>query len=193
MPISGDVITYLADEGYDARDAADTSRAERSARRQAQDYLEVVRSLPGCHNAYIVSTGPEMSTRESRHQIGRTQLTEKEVLQPGPVDDAIALGAWPIESHPGPGMPLEWKYIGDPGFYGIPLGVLHSHDTPNLFAGGRTVDGDRGAGASLRVMGTALATGHAAGVAAALTADIGKAETEAVRAELNRQDARLPG
>jgi glycine/D-amino acid oxidase-like deaminating enzyme len=193
MPISGDVITYLADEAYDARDATDTSRAERSARRQAQAYLEVVRSLPGCHDAYIVSTGPELGTRESRHLIGRTQLTEKEVLQPGPVDEAIALGAWPIESHPGPGMPLEWKYIGGPGFYGIPLGVLHSHDTRNLFAGGRTVDGDRGAGASLRVMGTALATGQAAGVAAALTAGTGHAATGAVRAELNRQDARLPG
>jgi hypothetical protein len=41
----------------------------------------------------------------------------------------------------------------------------------------RTVDGDRGAGASLRVMGTAFATGHAAGVAAALTADNGDART----------------
>jgi len=41
-------------------------------------------------------------------------------------------------------------------------------------------------------MGTAFATGHAAGVAAALTADNGDARTAAVRAELNRQVARLP-
>jgi hypothetical protein len=119
-------------------------------------------------------------------------VTEQQVLQPGPVDHAVALGAWPIESHPGPGLPLEWRYIGDPGYYGIPLGVLHSRNTPNLFAGGRTVDGDRGAGASLRVMGTALATGQAAGVAAALTADTGQAALTAVRRELNNQDARLP-
>jgi hypothetical protein len=44
----------------------------------------------------------------------------------------------------------------------------------------------------MRVMGTALATGHAAGIAAALTARDGDATTAAVRAELNRQDARLP-
>jgi hypothetical protein len=73
MPISGDLITYLADEGYDARSAADTSRAERSARRQARAYLDVVRSLPGCGAAYIVATGPELGTRESRHLVGRTQ------------------------------------------------------------------------------------------------------------------------
>ncbi|MFI0469958.1 MULTISPECIES: FAD-dependent oxidoreductase [Saccharopolyspora] len=192
MPISGDLITYLADEGYDARSAADTTRAEIGARRQAQAYLQVVRSLPGCGGAYIVSTGPEMGTRESRHLVGRYRFTEKEVLQPGPVDDAVAIGAWPIEYHPGPGIPSEWKFIGDPGFYGIPLDVLHSRDTPNLFAAGRTVDGDRGAGASLRAMGTAFATGHAAGVAAAFTAAGGDAGTEAVRAELNRQGARLP-
>jgi hypothetical protein len=141
MPVSGDVITYLADEGYDARNAADTSRAERSARRQAQAYLQLIRSLPGCAGAYIVSTGPELGTRESRHLVGRAQLTEKDVLEPGPVDDAVAVCAWPIESHPGPGIPAEWKYIGEPGYYGIPLDVLRSRNTLNLFAGGRTVDG----------------------------------------------------
>jgi hypothetical protein len=193
MPVSGDLITYLADEGYDARDAADTSRAERSARRQAQAYLAVLRSLPGCGDAYIVSTGPELGTRESRHLVGREQLTEKDVLQPGPVDEAVAVGAWPIESHPGPGLPVEWNYIGDPGYYGVPLDVLRSRNTPNLLAGGRTVDGDRGAGASLRVMGTAFATGQAAGVAAAFIARDGDVKTTAVRSELDRQGARLPG
>lgn len=192
MPVSGDLITYLADEGYDARDAADTSRAERSARQQAQAYLAVVRSLPGCGNAYIVSTGPELGTRESRHLVGRAQLTEKDVLQPGPVDEAVAVGAWPIESHPGPGLPVEWNYIADPGYYGIPLDVLRSNNTPNLLAGGRTVDGDRGAGASLRVMGTAFATGQAAGVAAAFIARDGDADTTAVRSELDGQGAGLP-
>lgn len=193
MPVSGDVITYLADEGYDARSAADTSRAEAGARRQARAYLRVLRALPGCDRAYIVGTGPELGTRESRHLIGRAQLTEQEVLRPGPVTDAVAIGSWPIESHPGPGAPLEWKYVGEPGYYGISLDVLRSRNTPNLFAGGRTVDGDRGAGASLRVMGTAFATGQAAGVAAAFAARGGDVGTTAVRDELNRQDARLPG
>ncbi|MFJ2826614.1 FAD-dependent oxidoreductase [Streptomyces sp. NPDC087263] len=192
MPISGDLITYLADEGYDARDAADTSRAEAGARRQAQEHLRVFRTLPGCGDAYIVSTGPELGTRESRHVVGRYQLTEKEVLSPGPIGDAVAVGAWPIEYHPGPGVPSEWKFIGRPGYYGIPLDVLRSCDTANLFAAGRTVDGDRGAGGSLRVMGTALATGHAAGVAAALTARDGDTGTGPVRAELLSQGAWLP-
>ena len=193
MPVSGDLITYLADEGYDARDAADTSRAERSARRQAGAYLRVIRGIPGCEKAYIVSTGPEMGTRESRHLVGRAQLFEEDVLEPGPVGDAVAIGAWPIEYHPGPGVPSEWRFIGEPGYYGIPLDVLWSRNTPNLFCAGRTVDGDRGAGASLRAMGTAFATGHAAGVAAALAVWDGEVSAVTVREELQRQGARLPG
>lgn len=192
MPVSNDVITYLADESYDARSAVDTSRAERSARRQAQAYLRVLKSLPGCENAYIASTGPEIGTRESRHLTGRTQLTEKDVLQPAPAAGCAAVGAWPIESHLGPGLPVEWQYIDDPGYYGIPLDVLWSRNTANLFAAGRTVDGDRGAGASLRVMGTAFATGQAAGVAAAFTADKSDVTPDAVRRELDRQGAYLP-
>jgi hypothetical protein len=134
-----------------------------------------------------------LGTRESRHLIARyQQLTEDEVLRPGPPHDAVALDAWPMEYHPGPGLPSAWTFIGDPGYYGIPLDILRSRDTHNLLAAGRTVDGDRGTGASLGVMGTAFATGHAAGIAAALTADMGDAPTAAVRAELNRQDARLP-
>jgi hypothetical protein len=50
------------------------------------------------------------------------------------------------------------------------------------------------AGGSLRVMGTALATGHAAGVAAALHAAAGNpVPARQVQQELQRQDARLTG
>jgi hypothetical protein len=190
MPVSGDVITYVADEGYDATDAADVSRAERGARHQAWAYLEALRRIPGCGAAYIVSTGPELGTRESRHVETRRRLTEPEVADPAPpAPDTVAVGAWPMEYHRVAGRPSEWGFIGGAGYYGIPLDALRSVDRDNLLVAGRAMDGDRGAGASLRAMGTAFATGHAAGVAAALGSDAGPA---AVVAELERQDARLP-
>jgi hypothetical protein len=193
MPISGDVITYIVDEGYDARSAADTSRAETSARAQAQTYLHVLRTIPGGENAYIVSTGPELGTRESRHVVARRILTEAEVLRPGPVtEDTVAIGAWPMEYHPAPGVPAQWKFIDPPGYYPIPLATLQSATRSNLYAAGRAMDGDRGAGASLRVMGTALGTGHAAGVAGALQATTGQCRVENVRTELLSQGAWLP-
>lgn len=192
LPISGDIIAYLADEGFDALDASDTSRAEASARAQAQGYLQALRTLPGCGDAFIASTGPELGSRESRHVLARRAITQDEVLNPRPSPDAVAIGAWPIEYHPGPGQPSQWRFLGPPGFFGIHLDTLRSVNTPNLWAAGRTVDGDRGAGASVRVMGTAFATGHAAGIGAAQSALTGTVTVHDVRAELQRQDARLP-
>ena len=49
------------------------------------------------------------------------------------------------------------------------------------------LDADADAFASVRVMGTAFATGQAAGVAAALVAEGRPAEAGAVRAEIIRQ------
>jgi len=192
LPISGDVITYLVDEGYDARDGQDVSRAEASARIQARAYLEVMRSFLDCPGAYIVSTGPEIGTRESRHVVARYRLSKDEVLGAVRFDDAIAVGAWPVEYHPGPGMPSEWSFIAGDGHFDIPLRVLRSINTDNLLAAGRNIDGDRAAGGSLRVMGTAFATGHAAGIAAAYVAEHGPAlHATTVQTELSRQHANL--
>jgi hypothetical protein len=64
-----------------------------------------------------------------------------------------------------------------------------SADTPNLFAAGRTADGDRKAGASLRVMGTAFATGQAAGIAASAFSQNGVADPAKIRDTLLSQNA----
>lgn len=193
LPISSDVITYLVDEGYDARDACDMSRAEARARRQAAAYLEAIRTLPGCSDAYIVSTGPEIGTRESRHVIAHYCLSGGEVVGAARFDDAVAIGAWPVEYHPGPGKPPEWRFISGDGCFEIPLASLLSVDTENLVAAGRNLDGDRAAGGSLRVMGTAFATGHAAGIASAFLArGGGPLLSSEVRLELHRQGANLP-
>src|SRR5258708_7022672 len=192
LPISGDVITYLVDEGYDARDAREVSRAETSARRQSTAYLQVMRTFLRCPAAYIVSTGPELGTRESRHVVPRYRLSEDDVLGAACFDDAVAVAAWPIEYHPGPGIPSRWGFISGRGCFAIPLGALCGVGNGDLFAAGRNIDGDRGAGASVRVMGTAFATGQAAGVAASMRADRGAfPDVAAVRAELVRQGTHL--
>lgn len=168
LPISGDVITYLADEDLDALDTSAYSTTTRHGRAQAWAYLEVLRSLPGCQDAYLVSTGPELGIRQSRHLIGRAPLLDRD-LQTGAVPaGTVALAAWPSEYHPGVGLPAEWMSIGGEGAFGITLDHLHSAHTANLFGAGRVIGGERRVGASVRVLGTAFATGQAAGVAAAL-------------------------
>jgi FAD dependent oxidoreductase len=97
-----------------------------------------------------------------------------------------------MEYHDAAGAESKWIPVKAKGAYDIPLRTLTSVDTPNLYAAGRAADGDQYAGGSLRVMGTALATGHAAGVAAALQAATGNpVPALQVQQELQRQDARL--
>lgn len=183
LPGSGDMVLYLASADYDPRDAASLSRAEIAVRAQAWAYLDVIRSLPGCAGAYLVSTGPEIGTRESRHLNCRHQLTWAEIEARASYADTIALGAWGAEWHDRGTYVSTFDYPPEKGAYEIPLSCLHSVDTPNLFCAGRLADGDRKGGAAIRVMGTAMATGQAAGIAAALTAR-GAFSADAVRERL---------
>jgi hypothetical protein len=184
LPISGDLCCYLVSEDYDPRDARSISAAERRGRQQAWIYLEILRSLPGCEHAYLVSTGPDFGTRESRHINAAYQLTYGRRAA-----DSIALGAWGAEWHDRTTFVSTFVAPPNGGAYEIPLRCLMSVDTMNLFAAGRTADADQMAGASLRVMGTAFATGQAAGAAAAMLADSGKVSTDALRTRLRAQGA----
>jgi hypothetical protein len=188
-PISNDLCCYFVSEDYDPRDARSISSAERRGRQQAWVYLDILRSLPGCEKAYLVSTGPDFGTRESRHINSACQLKWKDIAEGRRASDSVALGAWGAEWHDRTTFESTWA--GPPGgfAYEIPLGCLISDNTPNLFAAGRTADGDQEAGASLRVMGTAFATGQAAGAAAAMLADGGSVAPETLRARLRAQGA----
>ncbi len=189
LPLSGDVVCYVASEDYDPRDTRSLSAAERRGREQAWAYLDVIRTLPGCAGAYLAATGPEFGTRESRHIDAQRQLTWHDIVEGKKMPDSIALGAWGVEWHDRRTFESTFVYPPNKGCYEIPLGCLISVDTPNLFAAGRVVDADRQAGASVRVMGTAFATGQAAGVAAAIFAETDAADAQAVRHTLVEQGA----
>ena len=191
LPISGDLVCYLASADYDPRDAASLSAAERSGRQQAWHYLDALRTIAGCERAYLVSTGPEFGTRETRHIESQQPLSWQQISDRVQFDDTIALGAWGAEWHDRQTYVSTFEYPPDKSAYEIPLSCLRSRDTTNLFAAGRVVDGDRLAGAAIRVMGTAFALGHAAGIGAALEADTGEWSASDVQARLRAQSAIL--
>ena len=106
-------------------------------------------------------------------------------------EDAVACGAWPCEMHNKLTSMLSYQFIKDDDYYGIPLRAITSKNIHNLYAAGRTVSADPVAFASVRVMGTGFATGHAAGVAAACKAKDPNAGYPEICAELLRQNAVL--
>ncbi|WP_327657353.1 FAD-dependent oxidoreductase [Streptomyces sp. NBC_00483] len=190
LPLTGEIMAILVDEQVDALDAEALSRDEAAGRRQSRRYLEALRKhLPGWSGAYLIETGPQMGIRETRHLVGRTSLTAEDVLtsrkQP---DESIARCGWPVEDHAGRGV-TRYAPLAEQSWYDVPYGAICSSDTDNLWAVGRLTSAQADAYASVRVMGTALATGHAAGVAAAQYASGRPHDLPAIRAELRGQGA----
>lgn len=152
---------------YDATDARSLTWVEMRGREVAfaiVDHLQA--TLPGFANARISTLPVRAGIRESRSWVGETTLTEDDILESRRDDFSVANAAWPLELREtarGPRLlyPRELRACG------IPLGALRARDLNNVFVAGRCISATHRAQASIRVMGTALATGQAAGIAAA--------------------------
>ena len=187
LPGTGDLWWLGIEVETNGLDGEDLAQAERDGRELAWRGVELFRQqIPGFESANVASTGPRIGIRETRHAATVAPLLEPLLTSGIRPPDTVALGAWPMELHHGPGQ-TEYRRIGGSGIYGIPLGALRSRDFTNLFQAGRTLGADPAAYASARVMGTSFATGHAAWIAAALK-DQG---VLAIQGELRRQDALL--
>ncbi len=81
----------------------------------------------------------------------------------------------------------ERGHVAGGSWYDIPYGALVSADLPNLLACGRCISADHQGMASLRVMGPSMATGQAAGEAAAMAAEAGGDARDVNVEELQRR------
>jgi len=109
--------------------------------------------------------------RESRRFVGRRVLTEHDILQSAPFDDAIAYGGWSLDLHPPGGIdaPDEQPCVQHPVpyLYDIPLSACIARDVKNLMFAGRNLSATHVAFSSTRVMATCAVVGQGVGVAAA--------------------------
>lgn len=149
------------------------TQAEQSGREMGLLMVEVLRdNVPGFERAWMAQTGPQIGVRETRHPAARYEITYEDVINGRQREDGVARAAWPIELHSEAGKPI-YESVGGSGYYHVPLDAIHAKDITNLWYGGRVIGADPRAYGSVRVMGTAFATGEAAGTAAALTAKKG--------------------
>ena len=120
-------------------------------------------------NARLASVAPQLGVRSGRRILGRARLTDEEVLNTRKSPMGIARGCWPMERWTASPKP-EMNYFAERDFYDIPLDCLRPTELENVFVAGRCLSAETGAMTSARVIGTALATGWAAGTAAAFQA-----------------------
>jgi hypothetical protein len=174
-------------------DAEQIGRLSRSGRRlvgRALDFLR--REHEGFANARVADWPARVGIRETRRLRGRSVVERDDVLLGRRCEDEVARSGWPIElweDH----RRARFAYPIAP--CSIPLGALVSATHPSLGAAGRCLSASHEAHGALRVIGTALATGEAIGIAAALAADGGgtlaTVEPARVRARI-QDDAEKP-
>ncbi len=135
--------------------------------------------------------------RETRRLIGRSILTENDLVDRRVFEDEVAYGGWYVDLHTLGGLladtsePLNARHL-DPtseyavktyvGPFGIPLSILICRDVDNLLMAGRNVSATHAAMGSIRVMSTCATMGQAAGTAAAIALAHG-ADLESTRQE----------
>jgi len=130
------------------------TRAEKERRETALRTLEFFRkNLPGFEDAFLVHTAPQLGTRGSRRLKGEHTLTKDEWMGEKHFDDVIATCSPRTEGEP---------------LVKVPYGCLLPEKLENLLAAGRCISVDTAVHNCVRLIPACLATGQAAGTAAAL-------------------------
>ena len=154
--------------GVDPTDPRQLSRAETLGRRQVREVMNLFRKYVS-KDIRLSALATTLGIRESRHVLGGTVVGKDDILGGRVPDDSIALCAYAIDLHGGKGASGTLFLTVEKGeYYGIPYRALVPRKVENLLVAGRCISATSVAAASLRVMPPAMATGQAAGTAAAL-------------------------
>lgn len=157
----------LQADPYDPCSPGCLTRLETLGRRTAFAMLEFLKaSVPGFENSHPGPMPAQAGIRESRRIVGRSQLTEDDILQGRACGHPAAFAAWPLELRETARGP-KFRFPVENRSAAIPHGCLRARDFKNLFMAGRCLSATHEAQASIRVTATCLATGEAAGKAAA--------------------------
>lgn len=148
------------DPGCRAKVEAEGREAAISLWRHLRNHVE---AFAGCPPPIFPA---QPGVRESTRWVGDYVLTAEDLLQSRRFDDEVALAGWPMEMRETAKGP-RFRFFNKPVPAGIPARCLSSRAHPRLWFAGRCISSDHEALASVRVMGTCLATGEAAGRLAA--------------------------
>ena len=157
-------------EASDVTDPVEIADATARMRRDIPILVDVMREAdPAFRGAWLAETAAASGFRECREIAALHRVTAAEFASGEDVPDAIALAAHPMDRHIAGTSGQSLTFLERPGV--IPLSALVSAKCPNLLAAGGLVAAEAAPFASMRVQAQCMATGQAAGVAAAFRPD----------------------
>lgn len=173
MPRKGTLLVNMAKvKGVDGTDNRSLSRAEMEGCENIRKVMRFLKKyVPGMKNARVDWIAPSIGIRETRRIVGQYTLTEQDMRAKTKFDDRVAMGGRYIDVHdPTPDNTGKSLYMTFPDGYFIPFRCLIPQKVGNLLTAGRCISVSYAAYGSTRVMAQCMATGQAAGTAAALAA-----------------------
>lgn len=153
--------------------------------------------LPGFEHAELASIAPSIGFRESRRIRGMYKLTEEDIDNERVFEDTIAIYPRFYDILSPTGTWDDHVFLKDlDKTYGIPYRSLVPVNVEQLLVAGRCISTDHMAEGSVRAISACMATGQAAGTAAALAIKGGRlvrdVDVKSVQATLRSQGVELP-
>lgn len=169
----------------DGTDAWDITKGEILARQQMIQLLAVLRKyFPGFEKSYLIDSASMLGIRETRHILGDYVLTESDIAERRTFYEVVARNAVRVapgtDVHSPDGMEGSRQdsrhrdFVDDLHWHGVPYGCLLPKDLDGILTAGRCISATHEADKWIRVQTCCMATGQAAGTAAALSAKSGK-------------------
>lgn len=182
----------------DPTDADDLTQAEVLARKRVLQFFNFIKEyLPGFEKAELASIAPTMGFRDSRRIKGVYRLTAEDIDEGRFFEDTIAIYPRFYDMLSPTGTWDDLVYIVDlDKEYGIPYRCLLPVNVEQILVAGRCISTDHMAESSIRAISACMATGQAAGTAAAIAVrdntNVRDIDVRKVQQALKEAGVRLP-
>lgn len=150
-----------------------------------------LRRQPGLENIRIDAMFPECGVRETAVIQGKYTISGEDYITGRDYPDPVSYAFYPIDLHDHREGIIPQR-LQEGTFPKVPLRALLPQGVGRFVATGRIVSSDRNANSALRVQGTCMGTGQAAGAAAALLATGKPLDYAVLRRTLLTHGAILP-
>lgn len=155
----------------DADTSAGKTRTERDAYALLLKILQFYHRIPGLENLTVDFVAEETGIRESNRIVGEETVLAEDYITGRAYPNAVCYAFYPIDLHVMDG--IQQKFFEENIVGQIPYGALIPKNAEHLLVAGRCIASDTDANSAIRVQAPCMATGQAAGCAAAVCAKEG--------------------
>ncbi len=156
--------------GIDGSTSRSKSLAEIRAREALLRIYTYLRGIPGCERLYVDFAASECGIRETKRIVGEQYVDADSYISGHKWPEAVCYSYYPIDIHQDDSNLTDIRPLAPGVVPTIPYGALIPQGSDHLLAAGRCISGDQTAHSAYRIQATCMATGQAAGAAAALAA-----------------------